>query len=407
MGDPFDILSRLRRNANSTSSTSSEEDLFSESNNLAMFVVIPVMVIVYGGCACIYCCYKCRRYMKENRPFQDLADKIRGRETAGNNEETEITDEASQHDHPDEESRLESSQEGEKLNLDEDANEKTRQDNTNVHSNHSSPGPEGAIRYVDYDTDLRSAMSTPGMQYKRNGSVKSKRMKLSTPIAVVYNENDAELRSDSGIMEDAALSLVHSDSRSSRQRMLVEAPLSIEEIDNPAVETTGSSTSKGNTQEAAKSETLARYISTSEIAIQTDDSGFQKRGASNIKSKSLKDYVVVAKYMNWRKTKKGSEKERTREHSGFFTKSDTKHSLSSDSGVSVISGHKMSDSVSRGASMFEMSSRSRNACAPFTSDKYSVYNSRATNRYANQPLKKTQTSLTNNDLKKFIIGPWK
>lgn len=404
MVDPFEILSRLRRNANSSSSSSSEEDLFTESNNLAMFVVIPVMVIVYGGCACIYCCYKCRRYLKENKPFQDLADKIRGRETAGNNEETEITDEASQHDHPDQESRLELSQEGEKQNLDENTNEKTRNENNNVHSNHSSPGPDGAIRYVDYDTDLRSAMSTPGMQYKRNGSVKSKRMK---PIAVVYNENDSELRSDSGIMEDAALSFVHSDSRSSRQRTLVEAPLSIEEIDNPAVETKGSSTSKGNTEEATKSENLARYISTSEIAIQTEDSGFQKRVASNTKSKSFKDYVVVAKYMNWRKTKKGSEKERTRDHSGFFSKSDTKHSLSSDSGVSVVSGNKMSDSVSRGASMFEMSSGSRNARASLTSNKHSVYNSKATNRYANQPLKKTQTSLTNNDLKQFIVGPWK
>lgn len=103
----------------------------------------------------------------------------------------------------------------------------------------------------------------------------------------------------------------------------------------------------------------------------------------NIKLKFLKDYVVVVKYMNWRKIKKGLEKECMRDYLGFFIKLDMKYSFLLDFGVSVISGYKMFDLVSRGVSMFEMSFRSRNVCVLFMLDKYFVYNLCVINRYVN------------------------
>lgn len=120
-----------------------------------------------------------------------------------------------------------------------------------------------------------------------------------------------------------------------------------------------------------------------EIVIQIDDSGFKKCGVLNIKLKFLKDYVVVVKYMNWRKIKKGLEKECMRDYLGFFIKLDMKYSFLLDFGVSVISGYKMFDLVSRGVSMFEMSFRSRNVCVLFMLDKYFVYNLCVINRYVN------------------------
>lgn len=120
-----------------------------------------------------------------------------------------------------------------------------------------------------------------------------------------------------------------------------------------------------------------------EIVIQIDDSGFKKCGVLNIKLKFLKDYVVVVKYMNWRKIKKGLEKECMRDYLGFFIKLDMKYSFLLDFGVSVISGYKMFDLVSRGVSMFEMSFRSRNVCVLFMLDNYFVYNLCVINRYVN------------------------
>lgn len=392
MDDALDLFRRIRRNANSSSSSSSEEDLFTDSNNLAMFVVIPVMVIVYGGCACIYCCYKCRRYLKENKPFRDFADKIRGRET---NNESEITDDVTENDQPDQISRSE---------LNESSNQTdspVERRKPNLHSNNSSPGPEGPIRYVDYDTDLRSAMSTPGVQYTRNGSVKSKRLQLGTPIALVHNEDDSEMRSDSGIMEDA--SLMQLDSRSFKQRMPAENPLLIEEIENPVVQYTGSDLYSGTAPEAS-SPMPARYISTSEIAIQTEDTG-PIRSMSSAARKAVKNNAVVPKYMNWRRNSK-ERNAHTRVPTGEFSKSDTKHSFSSDSGISVVSGNKLPEPVSRNETMSGLNSLGRRTSMSLTSNRNAL-NTRGSNRFGNKPVKKKQTTLPKIELKNFIVGPWK
>ncbi|XP_059167399.1 uncharacterized protein LOC131949571 [Physella acuta] len=46
-----------------TEATASDSSSFlDDNNNLAMYVVLPVMVAVYGGCALIYCIHRCRRY---------------------------------------------------------------------------------------------------------------------------------------------------------------------------------------------------------------------------------------------------------------------------------------------------------------------------------------------------------
>lgn len=371
MDNGYGILSRLRRNTNSSSSSSSEDDLFTESNNLAMFVVIPVLVVVYGGCACIYCCYKCRRYLKENKPFQEIADKIRGRETEENEDCNENLEDSTQ-DPPDEESRLE-----------------TNSGCRNLHSNHSSPGPEGAVRYVDYDTDLRSAMSTPGMLYKRDNSVKSRIQKRSTSSAVVHNESDSEMRSDSGILEDSTLTHL-SDSRSTRHKLSAEAPLVIEEIDHTAVESKGISSYAANNPSAPFY--LTKHVSTSEIAIQTDDFDIQGNNAASVESKPPRNNVV-AKYMDWRKSRKGTEKNQKnikKDSKKDFSKSDTKNSFSSDSGISIISDKLATFGVNS-----EETLGNRNTTASF--------------KFRNQPFKKTRTqeSVTNMDLKEFIVGPWK
>ena len=37
------------------------EEFYSDNNNMAMYCVLPIIVLVYGGCSFIYCVYKCRR----------------------------------------------------------------------------------------------------------------------------------------------------------------------------------------------------------------------------------------------------------------------------------------------------------------------------------------------------------
>ncbi|KAK7480457.1 hypothetical protein BaRGS_00028274, partial [Batillaria attramentaria] len=37
--------------------------------NMAMYVVLPVMVLVYGGCCVIYCCARLHRYLITNRNY--------------------------------------------------------------------------------------------------------------------------------------------------------------------------------------------------------------------------------------------------------------------------------------------------------------------------------------------------
>ena len=43
------------------------EVFYEDKNNFAMYLVLPIIVIVYGGCAVIYCIARCRRYVRRKR----------------------------------------------------------------------------------------------------------------------------------------------------------------------------------------------------------------------------------------------------------------------------------------------------------------------------------------------------
>ena len=79
-----DVLSRHRRSVNGTTNTTSApdptpapaqppqyknavEEFYADPNNRAMYLVLPLIILVYGGCSSIYCIYKCRRYLKRKR----------------------------------------------------------------------------------------------------------------------------------------------------------------------------------------------------------------------------------------------------------------------------------------------------------------------------------------------------
>ncbi|XP_050411547.1 uncharacterized protein LOC126826585 [Patella vulgata] len=40
---------------------------YSDKNNMAMYLVLPVIVLLYGGCSSIYCIAKCRRYLRKRK----------------------------------------------------------------------------------------------------------------------------------------------------------------------------------------------------------------------------------------------------------------------------------------------------------------------------------------------------
>lgn len=43
------------------------EEFYADKNNFAMYLVLPIIVIVYGGCAVIYCIARCRRYLRRKK----------------------------------------------------------------------------------------------------------------------------------------------------------------------------------------------------------------------------------------------------------------------------------------------------------------------------------------------------
>lgn len=57
------------------------EEFYQDKNNFAMYLVLPIIVIVYGGCAVIYCIARCRRYMRRKRK-----KKLRGHHDITENE---------------------------------------------------------------------------------------------------------------------------------------------------------------------------------------------------------------------------------------------------------------------------------------------------------------------------------
>ena len=57
------LLSRRKRDL----SWEDVENFYADKNNFAMFLVLPIIVLVYGGCAVIYCIARCRRYVKRRK----------------------------------------------------------------------------------------------------------------------------------------------------------------------------------------------------------------------------------------------------------------------------------------------------------------------------------------------------
>ena len=63
MESPQRLLSRHKREF----TWDDVEEFYDDKNNLAMYLVLPIIVIVYGGCAVIYCIARCRRYIKRKK----------------------------------------------------------------------------------------------------------------------------------------------------------------------------------------------------------------------------------------------------------------------------------------------------------------------------------------------------
>ncbi|KAJ8310804.1 hypothetical protein KUTeg_012669 [Tegillarca granosa] len=78
-----DIWSK-RRLLETTSATSGAEpeksfwdkvkEFYDDKNNFAMYLVLPIIVIVYGGCCLIYCIAKCRRFIKRKKSDKELLE---------------------------------------------------------------------------------------------------------------------------------------------------------------------------------------------------------------------------------------------------------------------------------------------------------------------------------------------
>jgi hypothetical protein len=47
------------------------EEFYSDKNNMAMYLVLPLIVIVYGGCSLIFCIHKCMQYCKKSKKKRD------------------------------------------------------------------------------------------------------------------------------------------------------------------------------------------------------------------------------------------------------------------------------------------------------------------------------------------------
>ncbi|KAK6196357.1 hypothetical protein SNE40_001596 [Patella caerulea] len=63
---------RLSRYHNSTTTTNNSllniiSEFYSDKNNVAMYLVLPIIVSVYGGCCVFYCLHKLKRYIHKQR----------------------------------------------------------------------------------------------------------------------------------------------------------------------------------------------------------------------------------------------------------------------------------------------------------------------------------------------------
>lgn len=55
----------------------STDDVFDNKSNIALYIVAPIMFVVFSSCCGIYCCYKCREYVKENEPVKNIKAKVK------------------------------------------------------------------------------------------------------------------------------------------------------------------------------------------------------------------------------------------------------------------------------------------------------------------------------------------
>ncbi|XP_061170581.1 uncharacterized protein LOC133179918 [Saccostrea echinata] len=53
-------------------------DFYSDNNNMAMYLVLPLIVIVYGGCSLIFCIHKCMQYCKKTKRKKDKKALLQG-----------------------------------------------------------------------------------------------------------------------------------------------------------------------------------------------------------------------------------------------------------------------------------------------------------------------------------------
>lgn len=106
-GQPFSLIRHIRAaNNNDTDGVEEGEkdfftkvsEFYSDKNNLAMYLVLPLIVVVYGGCSTIYCVAKCRQYLRK-RKHKQMSDTEQLNEAGSqmnineNNEQNPLNDE--------------------------------------------------------------------------------------------------------------------------------------------------------------------------------------------------------------------------------------------------------------------------------------------------------------------------
>lgn len=72
-----DIHIRVKRSNDTPSPTPKQyanavEEFYADPNNRAMYLVLPLIVLVYGGCSSIYCIHKCCRYVKRRKLEKEI-----------------------------------------------------------------------------------------------------------------------------------------------------------------------------------------------------------------------------------------------------------------------------------------------------------------------------------------------
>ncbi|XP_061165841.1 uncharacterized protein LOC133174761 [Saccostrea echinata] len=53
------------------------EEFYADPNNRAMYLVLPLIVLIYGGCSSIYCIHKCCRYVKRKKLEKEMQSRER------------------------------------------------------------------------------------------------------------------------------------------------------------------------------------------------------------------------------------------------------------------------------------------------------------------------------------------